>query len=157
MFNPIVIVLDVFVTLFSQSMRITIRIGIFHLEEANMSIQILAERYNYFQHDFGQNVDHDYDDLICTLFTADFKKIANGNELACERSQLLKQLKSAKEFAGTWSIQSLEIIPSADEAKCTIRYFLNSENAGQFEVIAILSAKQNLIHRIDEIYYQKAE
>jgi len=122
-----------------------------------MSIQTLAERYNSFQHSFGQDVAHDYDDLISTLFTADFTKIANGDELASERSQLLTQLRSTKEFAGTWSIQSVEIIPSADEAKCTIRYFLNSEKAGQFEVIAILSAKQNLIHRIDEIYYQKAE
>lgn len=34
--------------------------------------------------------------------------------------------------AGTWSIQSLEIIPST-EARCTIRYFSNSEKAGQFE------------------------
>ena len=120
-----------------------------------MSVQALAERYNYFQHDFGQDVDHDYEDLISKLFNADFKKIANGNELVSERSQLLTQLRSTKEFAGSWSIHSLEIIPSADDEKCTIRYSLNSEKAGQFEVIAILSAQQSLIHRIDEVYYQK--
>jgi hypothetical protein len=77
--------------------------------------------------------------------------------LASERARLLPQLKGVKDFAGAWSIQSLEIIPSADNAKCTIRYYLNSEKAGQFEVIAILSAKVGLIDRIEEVYYQKTE
>jgi hypothetical protein len=122
-----------------------------------MLTKTLAERYNHFQHDFGQNVGQDYEEIVNTLFTPDFKKIANGNELASERARLLPQLKGVKDFAGAWSIQSLEIIPSADNAKCTIRYYLNSEKAGQFEVIAILSAKVGLIDRIEEVYYQKTE
>jgi hypothetical protein len=120
-----------------------------------MTINTLAERYNQFQHEFGQDLDQDYDDIINHLFASDFKKIANGNELAGERAQLLPQLKGVKEFAGTWSIQCVENIPSADDEKCTIRYYLNSQKAGQFEVIAILSARQGLIHRIDEVFYQQ--
>lgn len=120
-----------------------------------MTSKTLAEQYNQFQNNFGQDSSQDYDDIILKLFTADFKKVANGNELAQERAQLLAQLNSVKDFAGTWSIQTLDIIPSADDRKCTNRYYLKSEKAGQFEVIAILSIRQGQIHRIDEIFYQK--
>lgn len=120
-----------------------------------MSIKFLAEQYNQFQHEFGQEVRQDYESTIAKLFSPKFKKIANGNELASERDQLLPQLKDVKNFAGAWSIQCLDIIPSIDNEKCTIRYFLKSEKAGQFEIIAILRAHQGQIDRIDEIYYQQ--
>ncbi|MBX9804218.1 MAG: hypothetical protein K2Y18_00505 [Alphaproteobacteria bacterium] len=119
-----------------------------------MSIQELAQRYNQFQHDFGQGVSHDYEKVINTLFSQNFKKIANGIELLPERAQLLPQLNGVKDFAGTWAIQSQEIIPSFDNMKCTIRYSLKSEKAGEFDVIAILKAHQGQIEQIDEIYYQ---
>jgi len=120
-----------------------------------MTIVALAEQYNQFQHAFGQGVSKDYDALINALFSPKFKKIANGNELAAERAQLLSQLLAVKDFAGSWAIQSQEIIPSHDNTKCTIRYFLTSEKAGRFDVIAILSASEGQIERIDEIFYQE--
>jgi hypothetical protein len=120
-----------------------------------MSISSIAEQYNQFQHAFGQGIVKDYEGLINDLFSPNFKKLANGNELAGERAQLLSQLIGVKEFAGNWTIQSQEIIPSLDNNKCTIRYFLDSEKAGQFEVIAILSAPHGQIERIEEVFYQK--
>jgi hypothetical protein len=120
-----------------------------------MSIFTLAEQYNQFQHAFGQGVEKDYVDIIARLFSPKFIKIANGNELARERSELLKQLSSVKEFAGNWSIKSHEIIPSLDNKKCTIKYSLQSEKAGQFFIIAILTATDGQIDKIDEVFYQE--
>ena len=122
-----------------------------------MTVLALAEQYNQFQHAFGQGVEKDYEAIINTMFTSKFKKIANGNELASERSQLLAQLFSVKDFAGKWAIESQEIIPSQDNTKCTIRYFLASEKAGRFEVIAIIRANNGQIDRIDEVYYQETK
>lgn len=122
-----------------------------------MSISTVAEKYNQFQHAFGQGDEHNYEDLINSLFSPQFKKIANGAELAGERTQLLSQLNSVKDFAGSWTIQSQEIIPSHDNTKCTVRYFLSSEKSGRFDVIAILSASNGQIDRIDEIFYQILE
>ncbi len=121
-----------------------------------MTISKLAEQYNQFQHAFGQGDVLNYENMINALFSPKFKKVANGNELVSERTQLLSQLMTVKDFAGKWSIQKVEIIPAQDGIKCTIRYFLNSEKARRFEVIAILSASHSQIDRIDEIYYQEA-
>lgn len=119
-----------------------------------MTNETLAAQYNQFQNDFGQDVGQDYENIIRRLFTPDLEKVANGNKLANERAQLLPQLNSVKDFAGAWSIQTIEIIPSADNTKYTNRYSLKSEKGGQFEIIAILSIREGQIHRIDEIYYQ---
>ncbi len=119
-----------------------------------MSIKILAERYNEFQHQLGQGVEQDYETIINALFSPEFTKIANGDVLVTNRSQLLSQCKNCREMAGKWTIQSTGIIPSADNAQCTIRYLLNSEKAGQFDVIAIMSLSNGLIDRVDEVYYQ---
>lgn len=119
------------------------------------SISTLAASYHEFQHKFGQNEDQDYETIIPSLFSPDFKKIANGKELVSDRTKLLSQLMDAKNFAGKWTILPEETIPSKDNTKCTIRYLLNSEKGGQFEVIAILSAPNGQIEHIEEVYYQK--
>jgi hypothetical protein len=121
----------------------------------DVSIKILAENYNQFQHDFGQSLSKDYAKEIEGLFTPNVIKVANGNELVDGRASLLPQLNGVKEFAGNWTIHNQEVIPSADNTKCTIRYDLKSEKAGHFEVIAILSAKDGQIARIEEVFYQK--
>ncbi|MCE3231651.1 MAG: hypothetical protein K0R76_270 [Alphaproteobacteria bacterium] len=120
-----------------------------------MSIAALAEQYNQFQQAFGQGEDQDYERTINSLFSHDFKKIANGDELTSNRSQLLSQLAGIKEFAGKWTIQSHEIIPSHDNKNCTIRYLLNSEKAGNFEIIAILKVSGGQINQINEIFYKQ--
>ena len=120
-----------------------------------MLVSDLAEKYNQFQHAFGQGKAQNYEILIETLFSPHFKKIANRKELVSERPNLLSQLTGLKDFSGNWVIQSLDIIPSYDTTKCTIRYFLNSEKAGNFEIIAILSTLYDQIDRIEEVYYQK--
>ncbi|HQS84061.1 MAG: hypothetical protein B7Y25_03805 [Alphaproteobacteria bacterium 16-39-46] len=74
-----------------------------------------------------------------------------------DRTKLFSQLKGAKDFAGKWTILSQEIIPSKDNIQCTLRYYLDSEKAGRFEVIAIISAPNGQIERIEEVYYQKKD
>lgn len=119
-----------------------------------MSIKSYAERYNEFQHQLGQGVEQDYESIINALFAPDFTKIANGDILVSNRSQLFSQCKNCRDMAGKWTIQSTDIIPSSDNTQCTIRYMLTSEKAGQFDVIAIMSISNGLINRVDEIYYQ---
>ncbi|MBX9585976.1 MAG: hypothetical protein K2X50_01845 [Gammaproteobacteria bacterium] len=119
-----------------------------------MSIKVYAERYNEFQHQLGQGVEQDYEAIITELFSPEFKKTANGDVLVSNRSQLFSQCENCREMAGKWTIQSTDIIPSADNTQCTIRYLLTSEKAGQFDVIAIMTISNGLIDRVDEVYYQ---
>jgi hypothetical protein len=121
-----------------------------------MSVVMLAEQYNQFQHAFGQGDNKDYEKIINELFSPHFKKIANGDELTSTRSQLLSQLNGVKDFAGQWIIESHEIIPSQDDKKCTIRYCLDSEKAGKFEIIAILKMSEGKIEQINEVFYKQA-
>ena len=124
-----------------------------------MSIDSLAHRYNEFQNKFGQSSNSSSEECSSTInniFDDHFKKIANGVVLVAKKAELFNQLSSVKEFAGNWSILEIENIPSADNKKCTMRYILQSEKAGLFEVIAIMSSADGCkIDCIDEIYYQQ--
>lgn len=120
-----------------------------------MTIVALAEQYNQFQHSFGQGAENDYEGVVEKLFSPTLKKLANGNVLASQRAELLTQLNEVKDIAGKWTIESQEIIPSLDNTKCTIKYSLSSQKAGRFEIIAIITAPQGRIDRIDEIFYQE--
>lgn len=127
-----------------------------------MSVSLLAEKYNKFQQDVGQGTHGGgdlsvFEEVVNTLFSSQFKKVANGSELAGDRAQLLPQLKAVKDFAGNWQVDSQLVIPSQDNTKCTIRYFLNSEKAGRFDVIAILTSSNGQIDRVDEVFYQKTD
>jgi hypothetical protein len=82
------------------------------------------------------------------------RRSANGQELVGHRQQLIAQLQGIKEFAGNWTINCLDLIVANEENKCTVRYILSSEKAGQFEVIAIITAQNNRIESIHEVYYQ---
>ncbi len=119
-----------------------------------MSIESLAIRYNEFQSDYGSHASKDYPSIIENLFSPEFRKTANGQILTHQASELEGQLLSVRNFAGTWSIHPKEIIPSACDKKCTIEYTLTSEKAGTFHVIAILTAKDQKIDSIHEVYYQ---
>jgi hypothetical protein len=120
-----------------------------------MTIANLAKAYNNFQNDYGQSISPDYEEIINELFSVDFKKVANGQELVAKRDGFGQQLAGVKAFAGNWIINANIIIPSVDNKQCTIRYILSSEKAGKFDVIAILSSNNGKqIDTIDEIYYQ---
>jgi hypothetical protein len=120
-----------------------------------MTIANLAKSYNNFQNEYGQSMRPDYEEIINELFSADLKKVANGQELVAKREGLGQQLADVKAFAGNWTINANVIIPSIDNKQCTIRYILSTEKAGKFDVIAILSsANGKQIDAIDEIYYQ---
>jgi len=120
-----------------------------------MTIANLAKSYNNFQNDYGQALHPDYEEIINELFSADLKKVANGQELVAKREDLGQQLAGVKAFAGNWTIDAKIVIPLVDNKQCTIRYILSSEKAGKFDVIAILSSSNGKqIDAIDEIYYQ---
>ena len=78
------------------------------------SIVKIGEKYNQFQHKFGQEISQNNDAIIQELFSPTFKKIANGDELVGDRTKLLSQLQGVKDFSGKWTILSQEIIPSKD-------------------------------------------
>ena len=121
-----------------------------------MSVTILASQYTQFQNSFGQGEAQNYAEAAGLLFSHDFKKIANGQEQVSNLTMLLPQLETVKGFAGNWTIKNQETIPSQDNTKCTIKYSLDSQKAGRFEAIAILTIADNKIKEIDEIFYQCA-
>ncbi len=115
----------------------------------------LAHVYNEFQNNYGQSIFLDYKHVIENLFSPDFKKIANGSLLVPQRDRLEEQLASVKEFAGSWIIERKNVIASANNNQCAIRYILNSDKAGKFDVIAIIKSDDGKkIDHVDEIYYQ---
>jgi len=120
-----------------------------------MSVKELAKKYNKFQNNFGSNNESDCKSIIEDLFSHEFKKVANGQILISRKDEIENQLNGVKDFAGNWSITEKLIIPSQDNKICTIRYLLESEKAGIFDIIAILtSSNGSKIDSIDEIYYQ---
>lgn len=122
-----------------------------------MFVKQLAEKYNEFQNSFGQSKEEDYQKIVEDLFVNSFAKVANNNCLVAKREDLLAQLLEVKNLAGAWKVIEKDTIPSQDNKKCTIRYILETEKAGAFDVIAILSiAPGNKIERIDELFYQMA-
>lgn len=115
----------------------------------------LVESYNNFQNSFGQDIKLDYPRIVASLFSEDFKKIANGVELVSNAEGLINQLQSIKGTSGAWSIDVNESISSLCNKKFTLSYILNSEKLGKFEVIAIITASdQNKINSVREVYYQ---
>lgn len=48
----------------------------------------IAERYNKFQNDFGSGVVQDYESIIEDLFSPEFTKTANRNQLVGKRDEL---------------------------------------------------------------------
>jgi hypothetical protein len=115
----------------------------------------LGKSYNDFQNNFGQNVDLDYKSIIKSLFSVDFKKVANGVELVSNAEGLLSQLDSVKKAAGLWTIDAKECITSLCGNKHTISYILNTEKFGKFGVIAIITiSDRKLIDLVNEVYYQ---
>lgn len=123
-----------------------------------MTVKEMAQTYNQFQQDYGQENSKDYDALIEKIFAPDFQKIANGVCLVDSRSKLLFQLSEVKHSTGKWRVvEEKELIPAAAEDKCVIRYILETEKAGNFEIITILNIdRENRINKIDEVFYQIA-
>lgn len=118
-------------------------------------MQRLVESYNNFQNSFGQSLELDYQQVVTSLFSKDFKKVANGKELVSRAEGLIHQLQGVKEAAGAWSTDVKEAIVSLCGKICTFRYILDSEKLGKFEIIAIInSADQMKIDSIREVYYQ---
>lgn len=118
-----------------------------------MDIIEIVRKYNAFQNEFGQNNLKEFE--INSLFTENFKKIANGQTLVEKSSNLLSQLTEIKNSAGSWNIEEIEIQPfSNDEKRCLNHYNLNSEKLGSFDVMSIVTVDEdNLITHINEIYY----
>ena len=115
----------------------------------------LGKLYNQFQHSYGQSVSLDYDNTVKSLFSANFKKIANGIELVSGAQNLLIQLNEVKKSAGLWTIDVIDTIPSLCNQKLTISYILNSEKLGKFGIIAIINSSDGeKIDQVNEVYYQ---
>ena len=120
-----------------------------------MTIENIAQKYNQFQSDFGAHVEQNYDGLIENLFSVNFSKIANGKVLVAKADELKGQLLAVRDFAGGWTLDVKQVIPSANDHSYVVRYILNTEKAGGFDVMAIIGSSDGIkIDFIDEIYYQ---
>lgn len=113
----------------------------------------IAERYNKFQNDFGQGVVQDYDSIIEGLFSPEFTKIGNSEQLVGNRDELKLHLENVREEVGGWNIEVIKTIKSADSNDYIINYSLKAENEA-WDVMAIIgSSDGNKIDFIDGLYY----
>lgn len=118
-----------------------------------MTIEIIKQ-YNSFQNDYGQSKLRDF--KTDSLFTTNFSKTVNGKSIVESSSKLLKQLGEVKNSTGSWEIQPIEIQPFLNDKKRYLNcYQLNSEKAGSFYIMSIVTVNENnLIDQINEVYYQ---
>jgi hypothetical protein len=117
------------------------------------SIADLARRYNEFQQSYGQSEDRNYSEIIEGLFSPNFQKIIKRKVEVANRDALETQLKGVRDVVGSWTIEVKDIIPSADNKKCTVRFVLNTPEAGSFDVLKVLSSKNGkTIDKVDELY-----
>lgn len=113
----------------------------------------IAERYYSFQNDFGSGVIQDYESIIEELFSPEFTKIGNREQLVGSRDELKLHLEKVREEVGGWRIEVINTIKSADNNDYVINYSLKSEKEA-WDVIAILgSSDGNKIDSIDGLYY----
>lgn len=126
--------------------------------QGNLKITEIGSKYNDFQDNFGQKNDKEFELNISNLFAENLKKIANGEVLVSGKSNLAPQLQSIRDAVGGWKIHPKFVIPSSDGKQCTIRYIIDSNKAGKFDIISVLSIdKDGKIYLIDEVYYQISE
>ncbi len=81
------------------------------------------------------------------------KKVRNGKILFEQKSHFADQLKSGKEWLGSWFIHPLEVFAAPDSNSAVIRYELTTEKEGQLLVFVILKFDQNCqIYEINEVH-----
>lgn len=90
---------------------------------------------------------------IDRLFYPKLTKVENVEKvLFMKSSELLAQIKKARESVGKWALKKLKIIPSSDT--CVVYYTWKAENMpDQYTTMAILSlADEGKIKHIEEVY-----
>lgn len=114
----------------------------------------LAQKYIDFQNALG-GANDSLKGTIDALFSPHFKMIVNGHTVVSSKSNLAPQLQKMMTHFGKRKLNIQNIISCADKEQCIVRYFLNVENIGQFDVMAILKSKTgHQIDEVDEIYYK---
>jgi hypothetical protein len=121
-----------------------------------MSTNQIAQRYVAFLTYFGQTELHDYDVRSKTLFAPYVTKTVNGQLIAKDRDQLMKQLHDAKKTYGIEEVQLLEITKTADENKQVARFKITwGKNHGTDTITSTLtSSADGLIEEINETVEQ---
>jgi len=114
----------------------------------------LAQKYFDFQNQVGQ-CDEISDKLINPLFSKVFKRIVNGRTVVSTKADLSLQLTNIRNHFGKWKISPKSVVACADQQQCVVRYIVDLEDMGQFEVMALLKSKTGQqIDEIDEVYYK---
>ncbi|MCE2716902.1 MAG: hypothetical protein ACK4V2_06920 [Pseudomonadota bacterium] len=116
-------------------------------------ISDLARKYNEFQQSYGQSEDKNYAEIIEGLFSPGFQKIVNREVKVDGRDSLDPQLKGVRDAVTSWTIDVKEIIPSADNKKCTVRFILRTPDKGNYDVLKVLSSENGItIDKVDEVF-----
>ncbi len=113
----------------------------------------LASSYIHFLKNVVSSDAKNVTDIIAEHTTSNVKKIVN-NETVCENVEgLSEQLISVREMAGRIDINLVNFCNDLENNKCSVRYMLDSELAGNFSTLAIVTYDDNKkIVEIDEIY-----
>lgn len=115
----------------------------------------IAHAYNRFQDDFGSGKEQNYNELIESLFTENFRKVINGDIYVAERSGLLKQLTDLRQAVGGWSVEVINIASIPESYNYTSEWRIHTRDAGVYHAVAILGSTDGIkINSVHESAYK---
>jgi len=124
-----------------------------HVSNKNENIMHAASQYLAVLSRIGDPHNKYDPENISKLCAHNCKKARNGKTLFEQKSYFADQLKSGKEWLGSWFIHPLEILAIPDSNSAVVRYELNTEKEGQLLVFVILRFDENYqIYEINEVH-----
>jgi len=124
-----------------------------HMSNKNKNIMQAANQYLVVLGKIGDPHNKYDPENISKLCAHNCKKVRNGKTLFEQKAHFADQLKSGKEWLGSWFIHPLETLAIPDSNSAVIRYELTTEKEGQLLVFVILKFDENCqIYEIDEVH-----
>jgi hypothetical protein len=124
-----------------------------HLSNKNENIMQAANQYLVVLEKIGDPYNKYDPENISKLCAHNCKKVRNGKILFEQKSDFADQLKSGKEWLGSWFVHPLETLVISDSNSAVIRYELTTEKEGPLLVFVILKFDQNCqIYEINEVH-----
>ncbi|MDP1723721.1 MAG: hypothetical protein Q8L85_03370 [Alphaproteobacteria bacterium] len=111
----------------------------------------LGENYIQFMSSIGKG--EEFASKMPGIFHPDCEKIENGTLLLNTFDGHVAQLQKAFDFLGCWTIEPLNILPTAMENKCVIYFKWYTDKLEPHATMAILSFNEDgFMTKIDEMW-----
>jgi len=94
-------------------------------------------------------------DKISHPFADSVQKTINGERVARNAHEFVKQLTDVRKLCKSWTLEILEILPSSEARAATIRYKLEAPPLGGFIIIVIVRFTEvGTVLDVNEVYSQ---